>query len=51
MSAYQAVIFDLDGTLRESKPHFMDALHQTLLDMGLDVDRFKWRLTERWVHE
>jgi putative hydrolase of the HAD superfamily len=51
MSAYQAVIFDLDGTLRESKPHFMDALHQTLLDMGLDVDPFKWRLTERWVHE
>ncbi len=48
---YRAVIFDLDGTLRESNPHFMDALHATLLDMGLEVDPFKWRLTERWVHE
>jgi putative hydrolase of the HAD superfamily len=49
--SYRAVIFDLDGTLRESHPHFMDALHDTLLDMGLEVDPFKWRLTERWVHE
>ncbi len=48
---YRAVIFDLDGTLRESNPHFMDALHTTLLDMGLEVDAFKWRITERWVHE
>ncbi len=51
MTAYRAVIFDLDGTLRESNPHFMDALHTTLLDMGLEIDSFKWRLTERWVHE
>ncbi len=48
---YQAVIFDLDGTLRESKPHFMDALHAALVDMNLSVDPFKWRLVERWVHE
>ena len=51
MTVYQAVIFDLDGTLRESNPHFMDALHDTLLDMGLEVDSFTWRVTERWVHE
>ncbi len=51
MSAYRAVIFDLDGTLRESNPHFMDALHTALQDMGLEVDPFKWRITERWVHE
>jgi putative hydrolase of the HAD superfamily len=51
MSTYQVVIFDLDGTLRESQPHFMDALHTTLLDLGLEVDPFKWRITERWVHE
>jgi len=49
--SYRAVIFDLDGTLRESNPHFMDALHAALQDMGLEVDPFKWRLTERWVHE
>ena len=48
--SYQTIIFDLDGTLRESNPHFMDALYQTLLDMGLEVDPFTWRLTERWVH-
>jgi len=47
---YQTVIFDLDGTLRESNPHFMDALHSVLADMGLDVEPFKWRLIERWVH-
>jgi putative hydrolase of the HAD superfamily len=51
MTHYQAVIFDLDGTLRESNPHFMDALHETLSDMGIEVDAFTWRLTERWVHE
>jgi len=51
MTAYQAVIFDLDGTLRESNPHFMDALHNTLQDMGIEVDPFRWRITERWVHE
>jgi putative hydrolase of the HAD superfamily len=47
---YQAIIFDLDGTLRESRPHFMDALHQALLDMGLTIDPETWRQTERWVH-
>jgi beta-phosphoglucomutase-like phosphatase (HAD superfamily) len=47
---YRAVIFDLDGTLRESNPHFMDALHTALIDLGLEVDPFKWRLTERGVH-
>ncbi len=51
MPHYRAVIFDLDGTLRESNPHFMDALYQTLMDLGLELDPFKWRLTERWVHE
>jgi len=48
---YQAIIFDLDGTLRESDPHFMDALHQCLLDLDISIDSFRWRLTERWVHE
>lgn len=48
---YQAIIFDLDGTLRESDPHFMDALHQCLFDLDIRVDSFQWRLTERWVHE
>ncbi|RME80509.1 MAG: HAD family hydrolase [Caldilineae bacterium] len=47
---YQVVIFDLDGTLRESEPHFMDALRGCLADYGITVDGFEWRLTERWVH-
>ncbi|NOZ50129.1 MAG: HAD family hydrolase [Chloroflexi bacterium] len=49
-STYHAVLFDLDGTLRESQPHFMDALYQCLLDKDIQVDTFTWRLTERWVH-
>jgi len=44
------VIFDLDGTLRESHPHFMDALYGCLQDMDMDVDSSKWRMAERWVH-
>lgn len=44
------VIFDLDGTLRESRPHFMDALYGCLQDMFIEVDSFKWRMAERWVH-
>ncbi len=48
---YQAIIFDLDGTLRESEPHFMDALQECLLDLDIKIDSFQWRLTERWVHE
>ena len=49
--SYQTIIFDLDGTLRESNPHFMDVLYKTITDMGLEVNPFDWRLTERWVHE
>ena len=48
---YQAILFDLDGTLRESEPHFMDALQRCLLDLDIEIDSFQWRLTERWVHE
>ncbi len=48
--SYQAIIFDLDGTLRESKPHFMDVLYAAIADQGVEVDPFAWRLTERWVH-
>lgn len=51
ISMYQTIIFDLDGTLRESDPHFMDALHQCLINLDISVDSFQWRLTERWVHE
>ena len=51
MKAYRAVLFDFDGTLRESEPHFMDALHHFLLESGIHIDSFQWRLTERWVHQ
>ena len=44
------IIFDLDGTLRESHPHFMDALYGCLQDMAIEVETFKWRMAERWVH-
>ncbi|MCP4165238.1 MAG: HAD family hydrolase [Chloroflexi bacterium] len=47
---YQAVIFDLDGTLRGSEPRFMDALHDCLLELDIEIEPFQWRLTERWVH-
>jgi len=50
MTRYQAILFDLDGTLRESDPRFMDALQQCLDDAGIPVAGPHWRLTERWVH-
>ena len=50
MKNYQAIIFDLDGTLRESNPHFMDALREILAEKNLSVDEESWQDTERWVH-
>ncbi|NOX62836.1 MAG: HAD family hydrolase [Chloroflexi bacterium] len=47
---YETIIFDLDGTLRENQPHFMDALRDCLKKLDITVDGFQWRLTERWVH-
>lgn len=48
---YRAIIFDLDGTLRESNPHFLDALHDCLGEMDVVVEGLRWRMIERWVHE
>ncbi len=47
---YQAIIFDLDGTLRVSRPRFMDALYDCARSLGLPVDRDAWHRAERWVH-
>ena len=47
---YEAIIFDLDGTLRVSSPRFMDALFDTLKEMGYPIRREAWKHAEPWVH-
>ncbi len=47
---FDAIIFDLDGTLRESQPQFMDVLHEVLRTQGIEVPRPSWRDIERWVY-
>ena len=51
MRRYQAIIFDLDGTLRESKPHFMDAMYGILVEKNFQIDPELWQDMERWVHQ
>ena len=47
---YEAIIFDLDGTLRISQPRFMDALLEIVRGVGFDISPERWRVAERWVH-
>ncbi len=47
---YTTVIFDLDGTLRVSKPRFMDALARHCADMGYPFSEDQRYMLERWVH-
>ena len=47
---YEAVIFDLDGTLRISRPRFMDALLDVVRDLGVPIREEAWPEVERWVH-
>lgn len=49
-TAYDAIIFDLDGTLRISRPRFMDALLAVVRELGMPVDPSVWPEVERWVH-
>ncbi len=49
-SRYRAIIFDLDGTLRVSRPRFMDALLHVARDLGFPVLEERWKQAERWVH-
>lgn len=49
-SRYKAIIFDLDGTLRVSRPRFMDALLRVARAQGFPVQAERWKETERWVH-
>ncbi len=47
---FEAVIFDLDGTLRISQPRFMDALHEYLQQNGKFVSPKRWKPIEAWIH-
>ncbi len=49
-SRYKAIIFDLDGTLRVSRPRFMDALLDIIRGQGFTVNEARWKEVERWVH-
>lgn len=46
----QAVIFDLDGTLRHSEPNGMDVFHDRAASLGLPVDKTVRRQAARWNH-
>ncbi len=50
MKRYTTVIFDLDGTLRVSRPRFMDALAAHVADFGYPLPSDRLRELERWVH-
>lgn len=49
-SRYKAIIFDLDGTLRVSRPRFMDALFDVMRAQGFAIESARWKEVERWVH-
>lgn len=46
----EAVIFDLDGTLRHSEPRGMDLFHDLAQDHGLKLDDRTRREAVRWNH-
>ncbi|NPA91092.1 MAG: HAD family hydrolase [Chloroflexi bacterium] len=47
---YDAIIFDLDGTLRMSDPRFFDVIRDILREEGMDVPWEQWRPVEAWIH-
>ncbi len=46
----EAVIFDLDGTLRHSEPRSMDLFHDLAQRHGLSLDEQIRRMAVRWNH-
>ena len=45
-----AVLFDLDGTLRFSRPSGLEAFVEYATELGLDLCDERRRAVERWVH-
>jgi HAD superfamily hydrolase (TIGR01549 family) len=50
-NGYQAILFDLDGTLRLNEPHALDTFYRIASELGFETDEKQRRLGERWVNE
>jgi putative hydrolase of the HAD superfamily len=48
--AIRAVLFDLDGTLRFSRPSGLEAFVEYATELGLNICGERRRAVERWVH-
>jgi len=46
----RAVLFDLDGTLRLSRPSGLEAFIKYATELGLNLNSERRRAAERWVH-
>jgi len=49
-NGYQAILFDLDGTLRHNDPLAIDVFLAHAAELGVSADPDKRRKFERWVH-
>jgi HAD superfamily hydrolase (TIGR01549 family) len=50
-NGYQAILFDLDGTLRLNEPLALDIFYRIASELGFETDGEQRRLGERWVNE
>ncbi len=46
----QAILFDLDGTLRHDRPSYNDVFFQYAAELGVDGSEEKRRVALRWAH-
>ena len=50
-NGFQAVFFDLDGTLRVNDPPALDTFYRIASELGFETDAELRRVGERWVNE
>jgi FMN phosphatase YigB (HAD superfamily) len=50
LDGIRAILFDLDGTLRHSRPSYNDVFFGAIADMGVDVTQAKRQKALRWAH-
>jgi HAD superfamily hydrolase (TIGR01549 family) len=46
-----AILFDLDGTIRHSRPRGIDIFHKLAFDLGVSFDDEVKKQAERWTHK
>jgi FMN phosphatase YigB (HAD superfamily) len=50
LDGIRAILFDLDGTLRHSRPSYNDVFFGAIADMGVDVTQTERQQALRWAH-